>query len=46
MKIRIYLKSSTSDSAQEDIQKLIERLTDQQVCIRVVEEHTGIGYAQ
>ena len=45
MKIRIYLNADTPESAQSDIQKLLERLTNQQVCVRVVEERTGIGNA-
>lgn len=46
MKIRVYLTATTPESVQTDIQKVLERITDQQVCVRVVEEHTGIGYAQ
>lgn len=45
MKVRVYLNENTPESVQSDIQKMLERLTNQQVCVRIVEEHTGIGNA-
>ena len=45
MIIRLYLNADATETDQRDIQQIIERLTNQRVCVRVVTEQTGIGYA-